>query len=79
MIDKLHTMCDGVHGPFEFAFTVTDGGGDRWDAYRFTTKDGVRGTIAFRQTPEGQWIIGILEKGELTEEQVVRKLNEQRN
>ncbi|NIT79525.1 MAG: hypothetical protein GWN58_32735 [Anaerolineae bacterium] len=78
MIDKLHTMCDGVHGPFEFAFTVTDGAGDLWDVYRFT-KDGVRGSLVFRQTKEGKWIIGLLEKGELTEEQVVRKLNAQRN
>lgn len=78
MIDKLHTLCNGVHGPFEFAFTVTDEAGKLWDVYRFT-KDGVRGTLAFRQMSNGKWIIGVLEKGELTEQQVVSKLNEQRN
>lgn len=49
-----------------------------WDVYRFT-KEGRPGTLAFRQMSNGQWIIGILEAGELTEQQVVSKLNEQRN
>jgi hypothetical protein len=63
---------------FKFAFTVTDEADKLWDVYRFT-KDGKPGTLAFRQMENGKWIIGVMEAGTLTEEQVVRKLNALRN
>jgi hypothetical protein len=73
----LHTLCNGAGG-FTFAFSVTDEASQLWDVYRFT-KDGKPGTLAFRQTEDGKWIIGVMEAGTLSQQQVVNKLNALRN
>lgn len=57
-----------------FAFAV-EACGSPWSVYRFM-KDGKRGMLAFRQTPQGKWEIGFLKAGEFTPEEVVAALQQ---